>query len=373
MTDEEKRDKARKMIWQMDVEKLEYTDWINVGFIMQNLGFEVSEWREWSRRDNRFSEEECKNRWLNFKRDGNRYGFSALTKMYETYCSQKEDSKIKNIDHERFGRVRVVDIDGEFWFVVADICKALSISRAQMRRLNDNDRRLYPMPALIEAQKMIITNMAGLYSLMPFSKNLEAKSWLENEVIVNGKINFITTKSSSENYDSNSLSARKGRLGEEIVKKNIEHLVKNCRVERPAETFKSGASIVDYVVICEGERDSYFVEVKTQAVLPFGVEKAPCYSFPKSRIEAYKEYGKSHGKKIKMYIVDPCSGFVYFEDLNVLEMQCNIDARRYPFDKWNEKFGGEFHYWHRAQFGSNFAIESEDIAALEKLFESRCD
>lgn len=91
MTDEEKRDMARKMIWHMDVAKLNYGDWLNIGFIMHRIGFEVSEWREWSRKDERFIEGECEKLWRHhFRTEGRRYGLPTLIKMYEAYCAGED-------------------------------------------------------------------------------------------------------------------------------------------------------------------------------------------------------------------------------------------------------------------------------------------
>ena len=271
---------------------------------------------------------------------------------------------IKEFKDKQFGNVRVVIIDGEPWFVGADFCKALNINKIHMRRLNDDNKKLYPMPLLFGVQQMIIVNAAGLDELILASDNTAAKNWIKHVVLLGEKNNSVALKPAAPNYAPNSLATQKGTLGERIVKRHLEE--NGFEVRKPEDTFKSGASIVDFAVSGNGLK--FFAEVKVQSAFLYGVENAPCYSFPKSRIDAYTAYGKSHGKGVNMYVVDPVAAFVYFNDLFALESPRLIDARRFPFDKWNDKFGGFFHYWHREQFRYKFAVNNDDLADLRKLF-----
>ena len=60
-------------------------------------------------------------------------------------------------------------------------------------------------------------------------------------------------------YDPDSWQAKKGKLGEDIVKSHFECYY-NWIVEKPADTFESGASIIDFEV-SDGESE-FFAEVK---------------------------------------------------------------------------------------------------------------
>lgn len=42
------------------------------------------------------------------------------------------ENKIKIFENEEFGKIRTVIMDGEPWFVLADICKILEISNSRM-------------------------------------------------------------------------------------------------------------------------------------------------------------------------------------------------------------------------------------------------
>ena len=79
-------------------------------------------------------------------------------------------------------------------------------------------------------------------------------------------------------YDPNSFEARKGKIGEAIVKRFLGSCL--FEVTKPMDVFESGASIVDFVV--RDEVNEFFAEVKVQAAYPYGVEQAPCYSFTRT-------------------------------------------------------------------------------------------
>lgn len=52
------------------------------------------------------------------------------------------NNKIKVFENAEFGSVRTVTINGEPWFVAADVCKALDIgnSRMAVSRLDDDEK-----------------------------------------------------------------------------------------------------------------------------------------------------------------------------------------------------------------------------------------
>ena len=70
-----------------------------------------------------------------------------------------------------------------------------------------------------------------------------------------------------------------------------------------------------------------------------------------------------------IYIVDPLNWGIFVRSLASLEEKTEIDARRYPFDKHIESFGGYFHYWHQSQFNLVDPISPDDLAELRKLYD----
>ena len=87
-----------------------------------------------------------------------------------------------------FGQVRVVEQDGEPWFVATDICKCLEIGDTSKatKRLDDDEKGATLIPTLGGKQKLNTVNEYGLYSLVLSSRKPEAKEfkrWITHEVI----------------------------------------------------------------------------------------------------------------------------------------------------------------------------------------------
>lgn len=79
-------------------------------------------------------------------------------------------------------------MDGEPWFVAADVCRALGIgdSRTATARLDDDEKDAVLIRTLGGEQKMTIVNEPGLYTLVLSSRKPEAKAfkrWITHEVI----------------------------------------------------------------------------------------------------------------------------------------------------------------------------------------------
>ena len=70
--------------------------------------------------------------------------------------------------NEQFGQVRTVTVDGEPWFVAADVCKAFGVtnSRSVVVRLDDDEKGVRVVDTLGGAQKMSIVNEQGLYHML---------------------------------------------------------------------------------------------------------------------------------------------------------------------------------------------------------------
>lgn len=95
-------------------------------------------------------------------------------------------NEIQAFNNEQFGQVRAITIDGEPWFVAADVCKALEIDRTASRRLDDDEKGVYSMHTPGGKQDITIINEPGLYSLVLGSRKPEArafKRWITHEVI----------------------------------------------------------------------------------------------------------------------------------------------------------------------------------------------
>lgn len=85
-------------------------------------------------------------------------------------------------------QVRTVTIDGEPYFVAADVCSCLSISnnRDAVARLDDDEKLMSVIPTLAQGRNMTLVNESGLYNLIFQSRKPEAKAfrkWITSEVL----------------------------------------------------------------------------------------------------------------------------------------------------------------------------------------------
>ena len=95
---------------------------------------------------------------------------------------------VKIFENPEFGRVRTTVIDGEPWFVAADVCHALDIGNPSdaLNRLDDDERTLVSIEGASNGKPVNGVNEPGLYSLVLGSRKPEAKAfkrWITHEVI----------------------------------------------------------------------------------------------------------------------------------------------------------------------------------------------
>ena len=98
------------------------------------------------------------------------------------------ENMITVFENKEFGAVRTATINGEPWFVAADVCKALELGNPSMtvERLDDDEKGISTIDTLGGKQRMAIINEPGLYSLVITSRKPEAKAfkrWITHEVI----------------------------------------------------------------------------------------------------------------------------------------------------------------------------------------------
>lgn len=92
---------------------------------------------------------------------------------------------IQVFENNDFGKVRVVERDGEPWFVAADVCSVLDLSNPTIAvsRLDEDERAKFNLGRQGDAT---IVNEPGLYTLVLGSRKPEAKAfkrWITHEVI----------------------------------------------------------------------------------------------------------------------------------------------------------------------------------------------
>lgn len=98
-------------------------------------------------------------------------------------------NNLQIFENEKFGQVRVVEKNEEYWFVANDVCDILNISNSRdaLNRLDDDEKDAVGIDdAMGREQWMNIINEPGLYSLILRSRKPEAKQfkrWITHEVL----------------------------------------------------------------------------------------------------------------------------------------------------------------------------------------------
>ena len=95
---------------------------------------------------------------------------------------------VKTFESSEYGKVRVVMIEGEPWFVAKDVCDALELVKTDraLARLDDDEKDTHLVSTLGGMQQMSIVNEFGLYNLILGSRKKEAKQfkrWVTHEVL----------------------------------------------------------------------------------------------------------------------------------------------------------------------------------------------
>lgn len=98
------------------------------------------------------------------------------------------DNNIQIFKNPDFGEIRTLSLNGEPWFVAADVCKALGIanSRDAVSRLDGDEKGVALTDTPGGAQDVVTVNEPGLYTLVLSSRKPEAKTfkrWVTHEVI----------------------------------------------------------------------------------------------------------------------------------------------------------------------------------------------
>lgn len=97
--------------------------------------------------------------------------------------------ELKIFENAEFGEIRVAEINGEPWFIAADVCRALEVKngRDAIARLDEDEKNTVVLTDGTPGNpNMAIINEAGLYALVLSSRKPEAKAfkrWVTHEVL----------------------------------------------------------------------------------------------------------------------------------------------------------------------------------------------
>lgn len=98
------------------------------------------------------------------------------------------ENMIKIFESEEFGQIRTVIKNGEPWFVLADVCKALEISNSRMvaGRLDSDELMSVKLTSGEQCREMTAVSESGLYDVILRSDKPQAKpfrKWITTKIL----------------------------------------------------------------------------------------------------------------------------------------------------------------------------------------------
>lgn len=208
-------------------------------------------------------------------------------------------NELKIFENPTFGQVRIVEREGEPWFVGKDVAQALGYSDtadALKKHVDEEDKELLK-PGEMPTLKMsnfgaYIINESGLYSLVLSSKRPTAKAfkrWITSEVIpsIRKTGGYIAGQAelSPEELMAKALMVAQKTLAEREAR--ISALTVENQIMAPkAEYFDD---LVDRNLLTSFRETAKQLEVKEKAFIAFLLEKKFIYRDKKGKLMPYAE------------------------------------------------------------------------------------
>ena len=126
---------------------------------------------------------------------------------------------LKVFEKAEFGRVRVVECEGEPWFVAKDVCECLELTDVSktISLLDDAEKGTNSIRTPGGEQQMLVVSEPGLYSLILRSRKPEAKAfkrWVTHEILPSiRKTGHYGAPETEDEILARALVIAEGRLG----------------------------------------------------------------------------------------------------------------------------------------------------------------
>ena len=216
------------------------------------------------------------------------------------------DNKLVTFENAAFGKIRTLTIDGEPWFVAADVCKALELGNPSMtvERLDADEKGISSIDTLGGKQRMAIINEPGLYSVILCSRKPEAKAfkrWITHEVIpAIRKYGGYMTKSLLEQVLENP------NLIYEFARRMLAEQQKNERLKQELDRAKPKADYYDAFIHPESctniRATAKELKVPEKMLTAFLIRKRYLYRAPSGSLMPYAKAADDGLFFVKDYI-----------------------------------------------------------------------
>lgn len=221
--------------------------------------------------------------------------------------------------------VRTVEMNGEPWFVLKDVCKVLGISkyRDAAERLDDDERAPVRVDTLGGAQEMTAVNESGLYNVILRSDKPEAKpfrKWVTSEVLPSIRKNggYIAGQ---EQLTPSELMAKALLVANKTLAEReariSELTVQNAIMQPKAEYFDE---LVDRNLLTSFRETAKQLGVEEKKFISFLMEKKYIYRNKKAKLMPYVLQGDDEHDK-------PC----FYSSYQKQGLQQEATFRRVPY------------------------------------------
>lgn len=205
-------------------------------------------------------------------------------------------NEIKLFENPEFGQVRVLEQEGEPWFVGKDVATLLGYkdtSDALKKHVDDEDKLTRQFADSGQNREMYIINESGLYSLILRSQLPEAKAfkrWITHEVIpsirkTGGYIQGQETLSDEELLEKALLVAQR-RIAER--ERQLEEKTKQVELMQPKADYFD--ALVDANLLTNFRDAAKELGVGQKELIDFCLESGFVYRTATGRIRPRKEY-----------------------------------------------------------------------------------
>lgn len=210
---------------------------------------------------------------------------------------------MENLQVFKYGNndVRTAEMNGEPWFVLKDVCKALGIAKYRdvADRLDADERAPIRVDTLGGAQEMTCINESGLYNVILRSDKPEAKpfrKWVTAEVLPairknGGYIAGQETMTDAELMSQallvaqKTLEARTKRL-EELAAANKQLESENAEMSGKAQYFDA---VIDRNLLTNFRTFASELHIKQTVLVQFLLDKKYLYRDTQGKLKAYAE------------------------------------------------------------------------------------
>ena len=192
--------------------------------------------------------------------------------------------------------VRTVEVNGEPWWVLADVCNVLEISNSRniAARLEDDEKGVTLVDTLGGAQNMTIINESGLYSVILRSDKPQAKpfrKWVTSEVLPSiRKTGSYSVRDSYQIEDP--IERAKRWIEEQQEKKELTVQVSALTVDKAIMQPKADYfdQLVDRNLLTNLRDTAKELHIKQNAFVSFLLDKKYMYRDQKGKLLPYSKH-----------------------------------------------------------------------------------